>query len=270
MYNNNDSRFRINVLFDTIDHIKDNSELYKMDKVSYVDQNPQKVDLLKDRIGQNKIFIDNKDCLKVAETLKNPMVLNMASYHTPGGGCFKGSGAQEEDLCRRTTLGYSIFKYSEESSQHFGDQYVSGVYPLGGTSKCIWSEHVTVLKDSRENQYKYLKNPFEISVLSIPAYRHTTDGYSESEISDWHEKIRAIFRMSAINSKKNLVLSAFGCGAYKNDPWIIAKIFKDVLGEPEFSGLFDEIHFAILDKNILDGKETNNYNIFSKILYDRI
>ena len=54
------------------------------------------------------IEIENIDCLYAAEELVkqgfNPCVLNMASFHTPGGGVTRGSAAQEEDIFRRTNI----------------------------------------------------------------------------------------------------------------------------------------------------------------------
>ena len=67
-------------------------------------------------------------------------------------------------------------------------------------------------------------------------------------------QIRAIFRFGAHNGHDGLVLSAFGCGAFCNPPHHVARLFAEALSEPaealsepEFSGVFRAVTFAILD-----------------------
>jgi uncharacterized protein (TIGR02452 family) len=60
-------------------------------------------------------------------------------------------------------------------------------------------------------------------------------------------KIRAIFRVAARHMHESLVLSAFGCGAFHNPPHHMARLFAEVLAEPELAGLFRAVWFAIID-----------------------
>ena len=60
-------------------------------------------------------------------------------------------------------------------------------------------------------------------------------------------KIRAIFRVAARHEQLDAVLSAFGCGAFRNPPHHVAELFRQVLAEPEFAGVFRRIAFAIID-----------------------
>ena len=59
---------------------------------------------------------------------------------------------------------------------------------------------------------------------------------------------------------RNLVLGAFGCGAFKNNPEVVAKAYKEVL--KEFDGYFENIEFAIYCSKY----DTQNYIIFKKVL----
>lgn len=69
-------------------------------------------------------------------------------------------------------------------------------------------------------------------------------------------KIRTILRIALDNNHTKLVLGALGCGAFKNPPSHVAKLFKEVLEESEFTGAFEEICFAILD----DGNSGRDHN----------
>ena len=60
---------------------------------------------------------------------------------------------------------------------------------------------------------------------------------------------------------RNLVLSAFGCGVFKNDPYFVSEIFKYYL--EGYASYYDNIVFSILnDKNSVG----SNFEIFKKIL----
>ena len=70
-----------------------------------------------------------------------------------------------------------------------------------------------------------------------------------------------MLRVAAREGKKNLVLSALGCGAFRNPPKAVAKLLKEVLKEKEFGGRFEGIWFSIMDR-----KGSRNYDIFRKVL----
>lgn len=46
------------------------------------------------------------------------------------------------------------------------------------------------------------------------------------------------------------VLGAMGCGAYRNPPREVARIYNEVVNEPEWNGVFEELVFAILDSRV--------------------
>lgn len=57
-----------------------------------------------------------------------------------------------------------------------------------------------------------------------------------------------------------LVLGAFGCGAFQNDPAVVAKAYRDAL--EEFKSYFRLIEFAIYCRP----RETVNYDAFKKVI----
>ncbi len=81
-------------------------------------------------------------------------------------------------------------------------------------------------------------------------------------------KIRAILRIAAHHDQAELVLSAFGCGAFGNPPHHIAELFRDVLAEPEFAGVFRRIAFAVInDHNAFhSASPEGNYLPFERLL----
>lgn len=76
------------------------------------------------------------------------------------------------------------------------------------------------------------------------------------------DKAESMFYEAHKNGCKNLVLSAFGCGVFKNDPYEVAYMFKDIM-DAGGAGLFDNVVFAIInDRNSV----ASNFEIFNEVL----
>lgn len=69
-------------------------------------------------------------------------------------------------------------------------------------------------------------------------------------------RIRRIFEIAAANGNEALILGAFGCGAFKNPPIVVAKVFAEQL--QAFRGCFKAIEFAVFHTE----REAGNYNAF--------
>lgn len=174
-----------------------------------------------------------------------PLVLDMANKSSPGGSVWEGAKTQEETLCRQSNLYLGL---------------VNADYPLleqGG----LLIKNVTFF---RNDAYLFLEKPFQADVFASAAYdcnqSHLPDlekrlaGYDKpvqylAYESGTKAKMRAMFRAAKENGNDALVLGAFGCGAFKNDPKVIAGWYKDVLSEREFQGAFPMIIFAVYQKN---------------------
>lgn len=74
------------------------------------------------------------------------------------------------------------------------------------------------------------------------------------------ERIRFILSVAANHGEKALVLGAFGCGVFRNNPKDVARMFKHVLVDEGYGTLFDLIVFAILDKT----DEERTLNLFKR------
>ena len=214
-----------------------------------------------------KIYVENIDTFeKAAEFGTEGACLNMASDWVPGGGVLKGSKAQEEDLCRRSTLAWSLFRYGSSAHRELLKIKREGFqkYPIP-TYGCIWSPCIAIIKDRQGN---LLREMVETNVISAAAIRKPQlDSCGSMSIEDQGivaEKIRSVLRCAAIKGIRKLILGAWGCGAYHNPPETIAILFDCVLKEPEFKGWFSEICFAILDDH--NSPRGGNYSVFKNII----
>ena len=211
-----------------------------------------------------KVYVQSIDVLeKAAEFGEDGVCLNMANAFHPGGGVLRGAMAQEEEICRRSTLTWSIFRFSEELKNLVGfkwDVYSSYPIKLYGA---IWSPSVAIIKS---RTYELLPEIYETNVITAAALCHPKlndkGEMSQSDCDIMSEKIRTVLRIAALKSKRKLILGAWGCGAFCCPPLQIANLFKAVLEEKEFEGWFEEICFAVLDN---PHRAENNYEIFSSV-----
>lgn len=207
--------------------------------------------LLAPALKQTAISVEYGDSLQIAQKYLHevPCVLNMASCFRPGGGWLNGATAQEEMLCYRSGL----FK----SLQLFANRYPLADYDA------IYSRNVPVVRDIEMRLYRrgshYEMSFISIAALCQPDLIHGCLRPDDAKRTE--EKIRTMLRVPHLHNHQTLILGAFGCGAYGNPPHQTARLFRNVLSEPEFAGAFDKIVFAILDNS-----RTDNFKVFSDIL----
>ena len=201
-----------------------------------------------------EIEVVNGDCLYEAKKLYDeglrPAVLNMASFVKPGGGVIGGSAAQEENICRRTNLFESIFRFRSDLAKEFGLIASKEQYPLDMNFGAVYSPSITVFRASEDRGYELLDAPFQIDVISVAAIKCPKLQNGDMTLYDKNitkNKIRTILNLGIIWENESLVLGALGCGAYRTPPNIMAKLFHDVLSESLYKGQFKKIVFAVLD-----------------------
>ena len=205
-----------------------------------------------------EVRVENMDCVLAAKRLidegYNPAMLNLADLYTPGGLVEYGSGAQEENLCRRSDLILSLYQFSSARVRQYpglGLVAREEQYPMDERYGGIYSGTVTFFRGPESEGSRMEEKPYNIPVISVAALsgpRIDKDGMmypEEAEVT--LEKMRTIFRIGMAHFHDSLVLSAMGCGAFKNPPAHIAKLFHQVIEEPEFKDKFRLIDFAILD-----------------------
>ena len=106
----------------------------------------------------------------------------------------------------------------------------------------------------RNENYELLSEPFWVGVIASALWQ------ADPEDDYIGNKIDGVLRAARANGYRNLVLGAWGCGAFQNDPAAIAKVFKDYILKADASASFDNIVFAIPGKKHKEG----NFDIFKK------
>ena len=221
------------------------------------------------------IQVANQDCLAYAKSLLEQdsaddlCVLNMASAKNPGGGVYGGAGAQEEYLFRCSDYYRFLFQYADPAS--FDCEKVYGIphnlrhsYPLKRNFGGVYSHGVTIFRDTEANGYALLETPWKVNFVAVAAnnirrYMNGRTTIPDKFIPSTLSLIRTILRIAYNNGQRRLVLGAFGCGAFANPPGHMAQLFKQVFEEPEFQGLFREIHFAIIEDHNSHGRNVNAF-----------
>jgi len=195
--------------------------------VSYYDENsfPEKT----------VIEIVDDDTFSIAS--EGDCCLNFASHKRPGGGYKSVQDlkmiikTQEEDLFRRSNL--PEIMDTPEIRKHYPLMGVTGLY-------C----EATVSKDKLLNPIE----PFNVGIVTVPAV--VNPQIEDLELVE--NKARLIFDIAAEHGHKTLILGAWGCGIFNNDPYGIANLFLTLSKEYKF----DKIIFAV------PGKESVNHKVF--------
>lgn len=203
-------------------------------------------------------------------------VLNFASATNPGGGVKSGSAAQEESLCRCSTL-YDCLNTSDLRFQFYKMHRRQN--DLRYTDTCIYTPDVTIFKtDTRFPELMDEKDWFKVDVITcaapnlrkIPYNRMnpgkgTTLTLSDDELYQIHRsRAQQIARIAEENEAEILILGAFGCGAFQNNPRVVARVYNDLLHH--IDGAFVEICFAVY----CPPTDMTNYRVFKQVLKDQI
>ena len=181
---------------------------------------------------------------------------NFASATNPGGGVVNGSSAQEESLCRCSTLYFNL--NVREMWDGFYTPHRVAHDPLHNDD-LIYTPGVVVFKSDTayprtldESEWKTL----DVITCAAPNLRerpsnrmNSGDGDEHVEISaqdlqTLHERrLRRILDVTAANGAEAIVLGAFGCGAFRNDPKVVAAAAKAVVAD--YLHAFRAIEFAV-------------------------
>ncbi len=209
---------------------------------------------------------------KRREPEKRAAALNFASATNPGGGVTRGSSAQEESLCRLSTL-YPCLNTPELKRAYydFHRQRHDALY----TDACIYTPDILVIKtdDDRPERMEE-KSWCRLDVISCaaPNLRERPSNAMnpgpakpvritpEALLPILKQRARRILSVAAENREDILILGAFGCGAFRNPPETAARAWAEVL--PEFSGVFAKVHFAVYCRP----DDLRNYLVFDEVM----
>lgn len=223
--------------------------------------------------GQPRITVTRERTLECAARLhredpaRKIAVLNFASATHPGGGVVRGANAQEECLCRCTTL-YPALK-GAKAAPFYTLSHGSALH----TDACLYTPGVLAVKTDTDLPERLPESEFfafDVVSCSAPNLRpqpanamnpgdinpaHIADNdLLELHVRRWRQIMRA-----AAGRDDVLVLGAFGCGAFRNPPALVADAFQELLRrDPLLAAAFKEIVFAVY----CPPQDDTNYRVF--------
>lgn len=172
-------------------------------------------------------------------------VLNFASARNPGGGHLNGAQAQEEALCRASALYTCLLRAPE-----FYDHHRAHRDPFY-TDRVIHSPAVPVFRDDRG---RLLDEPYTAGFLTSPAPNagvvlRTAPERAAELPAALTARAERVLETAAAQGYRRLVLGAWGCGVFRNDPGEVAGAFRTLLGPGgRFASAFERVTFGILDR----------------------
>jgi uncharacterized protein (TIGR02452 family) len=214
-----------------------------------------------------KISVLSCDTLTAAAQYQGAKVaiLDFANNRHAGGSPFT-AGAQEECLCRSTTLLPCLnAKQNDYYAKHSLD-FQRGQLTRLGNDDAIYIPDVVVFKSSDSEPKLFNQNQrFKVNVIVMAAPQLDEDSSVDEKAlySALYRRIERIFAIAEAEGNRVLVLGAFGCGAFHNPPEMVAKIMKEFVNQYDF----DAIDFAIKSwreddpnlvvfKRIIEGKSS--------------
>jgi len=189
--------------------------------------------------SESQIQVTNETTLQASKRLTGRglrlLTLNFANGIHPGGGFLSGARAQEEVLCRSSAL-YKTLKDDSMYYAHFRRQLPDS------TDWAIYTPNVPVF---REDDGTELQKPWLLSFITCAA--PYAPGIGQPLAGDLFQKrIHRMLTIAHAFDHSSLVLGAWGCGAFGNDPKRTARDFRLAL-ENDFRGFFSDVVFAITD-----------------------
>lgn len=196
--------------------------------------------------GQPEIRVENISTVgairKLAEEGKADIgVLNFASAKNPGGGFQNGAKAQEESLAVSGTLYPTLTAHEEYYKENRANR--SMMYLDYG----IYSPEVIFFRDGT---FRLTKTPVKASVLTLPAVNMgqvlLKGEDAEKAKKVMRRRMKLALGIFAEQKVKHLILGAYGCGVFRNDPAEIAVWWRELL-EEGMGQYFDSVFHAVLD-----------------------
>ncbi|MDD3137822.1 MAG: TIGR02452 family protein [Lachnospiraceae bacterium] len=268
-----------------IEIAKENKEIVKQNGYEYYDEgfvefnhsleehqmveviSPEMIEQYAESMDNEELFnrlLSDRCNIKVVNassfTIASELVLNFSNAIRPGGGYLHGAEAQEEMLCRQSTLYASIG--SKEANQMYEYNRLNR-NPLE-SDYMLLSPCVEVFRDE---ELEPLEEPSIFAVLTSPAPNlNGPAGRADSEAikAAMINRIRGMLYVAASCGYRRLTLGAWGCGAFGHNAYDVAGYFKEVLVEERMACLFERIVFAVYDNT----PRRYNYIAFDRTFND--
>lgn len=196
-------------------------------------------------------IVSGKRSFEAAKAYKNKKVavLNFANNHAIGGSPFS-AGAQEESLCRCSTLLPCLEAMREVYYLKHSTDYAKGLIDEMGNDDLIYTPDVVVFKSDERTDPIYPQmlphdEWYKVDVITCAApelykLRRRPDNYEELITS----RIKKILDVACSERTEVLILGAWGCGAFKNPSEVVARVFHKLL--PNYD--FETVEFALASR----------------------
>lgn len=181
-------------------------------------------------------------------------VLNFSSYKHPGGMFIEGSSAQEECLCHASNL-YNVLIHFQTDFYDWNCKHLNRSLYL---NRGLYSPDV---------KFKYKEKYYNCDVLTCAAPNKTSaQRYckvtNEENLNILDERINFLLGIAANQKVDTLILGAYGCGVFGQDPYEVATIFKKHLQTDK--KCFKKVIFAIPTGAGRFNENLNNFfNVFN-------
>lgn len=229
-----------------------------------------------DKYEENaKIVVSKKRTFEAASAYKGHKVAvhNFASASNPGGGVENGANAQEECLCRCSNLYFCLKE--KNMWEKFYKPHRNAWNPIHNDD-IIYTSSVTVFKtDTSMPKVMDEEDWYDVDVITCAAPNlrerpgnqyNTGDGskaivMKDSELLQLHEKrLRRILDVSVLEGVDMIILGAFGCGAFMNNPEVVARAAKNVI--KDYLKAFKTVEFAVY----CSPRDDRNYKVFERVM----
>ena len=197
--------------------------------VKYDDKNPQfPIEVsLNDTVSE----IMNQ----VKDTISYIGVLNFASFTSPGGGFLNGQMAQEEHLCHNSNL-YERLSIESEYYAYNVKHKNNGAYE----NRAIFSYDVNFIDPDRPD-HEYMVDVITCAAPNKSVIKYHPLQWDNTEVLK--NRIEFILNIAQAEDLQILILGAWGCGVFGQDPVEVAKLFKEQLTSGKYN--FEKVIFAI-------------------------
>lgn len=251
----------LNNLGETVSIRDETDAAVKNSKLFRTEDFPQNFELKKNA-AETRFEVTDETTLEAAKRIcrenadANPFVLNFASAKNPGGGFLNGAQAQEESLARSSALypclsaNFAMYEYNRRGDSCLYSDWM------------IYSPRVPVF---RNDDGSLVQKPYLVTFLTSPAVNAGV--VRQKEPRKVHliepvnrERARKFLWIANREGHQTLILGAWGCGVFQNDPQEIARMFKDLLAG-EFANCFARVIMAIYDRSATK----KVYNAFAEI-----
>lgn len=205
--------------------------------------------------GNNTVFVlKNTDSVSAifGEDNNNLAVLNFASYKTPGGMFLAGSGAQEECLCHESFLYNVLVKFEDTYYAENGKAKNKALY----LNRALYSPDILFERGDKK-RYCNVLTCAAPNLTAAKKYCNVSDKENSEVLAS---RIEFVLDILAKEKQEVIILGAFGCGVFGQNPKEVASVFRKLL-ITKFKNVFRRVVFAI------PATGNGNYEEFASLFF---